>query len=244
MSGIILITVTVVLLIFVYLKYFRGREIRKLSAAQLKSQIGDLTNLSHILVIYKQRGIKIFSQTFAYEHLDTTLLSGLLEAINVMGTQIGVKGKLRRLEYEKYQILIHEGRRIRGVVMCREKPSSFLEDALTVFVKKFEHKYAGKLMDWDGDVVPFQTAVELVDECFSTALIFPMAVIWEGQNPEELTDLERKILEIAKEVCLEKECFLIPDLLEILKEKLKKSPERLLALLYDLHHRQYFISLT
>jgi len=167
-----------------------------------------------------------------------------LEAINIVGSKVGAKGKLRRLEYEKYRILIHEGRYVRGIVMCRENPSSFLEDALTVFVKRFENKFAGTLMEWNGDLSKFQTAVELVDDCFSIALIYPMVVMWEGENPEELTELEQKILEIAKEVCLEKECFLIPDLLEILKTKLKKSPDKLLALLYDLHKRQYFISLT
>jgi len=119
-----------------------------------------------------------------------------------------------------------------------------LEDALTVFVKKFENKYAGTLLEWNNDISPFQTAVELVDECFATALIYPMAVIWEGEIPEELTDLEIKILEIAKDVCLKKETFVIPEILEILKEKLKKSPDRLLAILYDLHKRQYIISLT
>ena len=226
------------------MKYIRGSTVRKLSASQLRSQIGDLAHLSHILIIYKESGISIFSQTFGYEHLETELLSGLLEAINVMGQSVGAKGKLRRLEYEKYRILIHDGRHVRGVIMCRENPSDFMEDALTVFVKKFEHKYAGKLLDWDQDVMHFQTAVELVDECFSTALIYPLVVMWEGETPEELTDLERKILEIAKEVCLERECFVIPDLLEILKEKLKKSPDRLLAILYDLHKRQYLISLT
>ncbi len=215
-----------------------------MSAAQIKSQIGDLTNLSHILVIYKSGGISIFSQTFGYESLDAALTSGLLDAINTLGTSIGAKGKLRRLEYEQYQILIHDGKRIRGVVMCRERPTSFLEDALTVFVKKFENKYAGRLLDWNNDIAPFQTAVELVDDCFATALIYPMIVMWEGQNPEELTDIERKILKIAKDICSKKECFLIPEILETLKEKLKRSPDRLLAVLYDLHKRKYLISLT
>lgn len=241
--GIIIACIVLAALI-IYFKFFHGSAIRKLSAAHIKSQIGDLTNLSHILVIYKGRGISIFSQTFGYEHLDMTLLSGLLEAINVMGGQVGAKGKLRRLEYESYQIIIHEGKRIRGIVMCRQAPSSFLEDALTVFVKKFENKYAGTLLDWNGDIVPFQTAVDLVDECFATALIYPMAVMWNGEHPEELTDLELKILQTAKGLCAQKECFLIPDILEILTQKLGKSPDRLLAILYDLYKRQYFISLT
>ncbi len=239
-----LVAIVVTVILFIYLKAFRGRDSRKWSAAQLSSQIGDLTNLSHILAIYKRGGISMFSQTFGYEHLDASLLSGLLDAINILGTSIGVRGKLRRLEYEKYQIIIYDGKKVRGIVMCREKPSSFIEDALTVFVKKFENKYAGTILDWNNDISPFQTAVELVDECFSTALIYPMTVMWEGESPEELTELERKVLEIAKDVCLEKECFVIPDLLEILKEKLKKSHTRLLALLYDLHKRRYFISLT
>ncbi|MHA1131995.1 MAG: hypothetical protein ACTSQQ_14440 [Candidatus Helarchaeota archaeon] len=244
MVGITIGFLFILLIILIYFKFFRGREIRRVSAAQIKNQIGDLSNLSHILIIYKDRGTAIFSQTFGYEHLESHLLSGLLEAMNIVGSKVGAKGKLRRLEYEKYRILIHEGRWIRGVVMCREKPSSFLEDALTVFVKKFENKFAGRLMEWSGEINKFETAVELVDECFSTALIYPMVVLWEGQNPEELTELERKIIDVAKEVCLENECFIIPDLLEILKERLKKSPDRLLAVLYDLHKRQYLISLT
>ena len=245
LSWILIITASAVIIVmYIYLKYFRGRAIRKLSAAHIKSQIGDLTNLSHVLVIFKGSGISIFSQTFGYESLDATLTAGLLDAINALGTSIGAKGKLRRLEYEQYQILIHDGKRIRGVVMCRDRPSSFLEDALTVFVKRFENKYAGKLLEWNNDITPFETAVELVDDCFATALIYPMTVMWEGENLEELTDLEIKMLKIAKDVCLKKETFLIPEILEILKEKLKKSPDRLLAILYDLYKRQYFISLT
>lgn len=241
LAGILLL---IGIIIVIVVKTSRGSEIRKISADQIKSQIGDLSNLSHILVIYKDSGISIFSQNFGYEYLDPHLLSGLLEAMNVVGSQVGAKGKLRRLEYEKYQILIHEGRFIRGIVMCREPPSSFLEDALTVFVKRFENKFAGSLLEFQGDLSKFETAVEVVDKCFSTALIYPMVVMWEGQNPEELTELERKIVDVAKEICLEKECFLIPDLLEILKVRTKKSPDKLLATLYDLHKRQYFISLT
>ncbi|MDD1777344.1 MAG: hypothetical protein LUQ65_04175 [Candidatus Helarchaeota archaeon] len=231
-----------IILVIIYFKVLRGRAGRRLSAANLKSQIADLSNLSHILVIYKQSGIELFSQTFAYEHLDSTLLSGLLEAMNIMGSKIGAKGKLRRLEYEKYRILIHEGRWIRGFAMSKEEPSAFLEDALTVFVKRFENKFAGSLMDFRGEVSKFEAAVELVDECFCIALIYPMTSAWDGQNPEELTDLEKKILEIAKEVCVEKGTFLIPDLIEILRGKLKKSPDTLLSIVYDLHKRQYLLS--
>ncbi|MFX1295470.1 MAG: hypothetical protein ACFFD2_11560 [Promethearchaeota archaeon] len=243
MIGIPLVIIVLFIAIIIYLKYFRDREIRRISAAQIKSQIGDLSIVSHILAIYKLSGLSIFSQNFGYEYLDPTLLSGLLEAINIMGSKVGAKGKLRRLEYEKYRILLHDGRWIRGVVMCREEPSSFLEDALTVFVKRFENLFAGQLLEWHGDLSQFETAVELVDECFSTILIYPMVVMWEGQNPEELTELELKILEIAKDVCLEKKSFVLSDLLEILKEKLKKNPDRLLAILYDLHKRHYLISL-
>jgi len=164
--------------------------------------------------------------------------------MNLMGQRIGAKGKLRRLEYEKYRILIHEGRWVRGIVMSKEEPSSFLEDALTVFVKRFENKFAGSLMDFRGEVSKYQPAVELVDECFCIALIYPMAVMWESQNPEELTELERKILEIAQEICSNKGSFLIPDLVEILRRKLKKSPDKLLSIVYDLHERRYLISLT
>jgi len=236
--------VAICVLLIIYFKKYYGRAIRRVNAAHFKSQIGDLSNLSHILVIYKQSGIAIFSQTFGYEYLDPTLLSGLLEAMNIMGTHVGAKGKLRRLEYEQYQILIREARWVRGVVMCRERPSAFLEDSLTVFIKRFENKFAGTLMEWTGDITKFQTAVELVDDCFNTALIYPMTVMWEDQNPEDLSDIELKVLEIAKEACLEKESFLIPDLLKILTNRLKKSPNRLLSIIYDLHRRQYFISLT
>lgn len=240
----LIIGVIVIIIIIIYFKYLRGRASQRLSCANLKSQIEDLSNLAHILVIYKKSGIEIFSQTFSYEHLDSTLLSGLLEAMNIMGGKIGAKGKLRRLEYEKYRILIHEGRWVRGIVMSKEEPSSFLEDALTVFVKRFENKFAGSLMEFRGEVSKYQPAVELVDECFCVALIYPMTVMYEGQNPEELTELEQKILEIAKEVSQEKGSFLIPDLVEILRRKLKKSPDKLLSIVYDLHERRYLISLT
>jgi len=236
------LVIGVVIIIIIYFKVIRGRAGQRLSSANLKSQIADLSNLSHILAIYKQSGIELFSQTFAYERLDSTLLSGLLEAMNIMGSKIGAKGKLRRLEYEQYRILIHEGRWIRGIAMSKEEPSAFLEDALTVFVKRFENKFAGSLMDFRGEVSKFQAAVELVDECFCTALIYPMISAWDGQNPEELTDLEKKVLEIAKEVCAEKGTFLIPDLIAILRGKLKKSPDTLLSIVYDLHKRQYLIS--
>ncbi|MHA1786152.1 MAG: hypothetical protein ACTSVE_13250 [Candidatus Helarchaeota archaeon] len=227
----------------IFTMFFRRRRNKKISAKILQEKIADLKNLEHVLVLQKGSGIKLFAQSFCSQELFPDLLSGLIEAVTLMGERISGE-KLRKLSYENYQVLIFDGKRVKGVCVLSDVPvSNFLVDALTVFIKKFEGKFAGTLLDWKGTLEVFNSAVELLDEAFSTYLIFPVSLVWNGTD-ENLSKSELAILEIAREFRNSREFYTIPELISEIKKKIKKSELELLNIVNDLLERGYFISST
>ncbi len=221
----------------------KRRRNRKISEELLHKKLGDLKNLEHVLVLQKGSGLKLYSQSFCSHELYSELMSGLLEAISLMGERISGE-KLRRLSYENYQVLIFEGKKTKGVCVLKDIPTSnFLVDALTVFIKKFEGRFAGSLMEFDGNLNTFDSTVEILDEAFSTYLIYPVSLIWDGDD-ESLSKLECNVLKITKDHCKKIELFTIPDLISILQNKLKKSEMELINVINNLLDRGYFLPST
>lgn len=240
-----------ILLISLVLAYFflslsliiRGRRDRKISAKYLRKKINDLKNLDHVIVL-KKGGLKLFSQSFCSQEIVTELYSGLFEAISSVGEMIGTGEKLRRISYENYQIVMCEGKYVKGVCVLRDVPqSSFLTDALTVFIKKFEGRYGGTLMDWSGKLDIFSSAFELLDESFSTYLIYPVSLLWDG-NEENLSKLELNTLKMARELGKETSLYTIPTLVELIRKTIKKPELKILKLINDLVERGYFLPTT
>ncbi|MHA1145820.1 MAG: hypothetical protein ACTSRW_13855 [Candidatus Helarchaeota archaeon] len=218
----------------------RKRKNRKLSEKFLQKKIKDLTNLEHVLVLQKGSGIKLFMQSFTSHELFADSYSGLIEAVVAVGERIGTGEKLRRLAYENYQVLIHDGKHVKGVCVMKDNPASnFLFDALTVFIKKFEGRFAGTLMEWNGRLDIFDSTIEILDEAFSTYLIFPICLSWDG-NEENLSKLELNILRIAR--TMPEQYFTIPNLVVEVQKKIKKSELKILTAINDLIDRHFFIT--
>ena len=237
------ILLVVFYLIINFSMLFRGRRNKKLSEKVLQEKILDLNNLEHVLVLQKGSGLKLFSQSFCSQELYSDLLSGLLEAVALMGQKISGE-KLRRLSYENYQVLIFDGKNVKGVCVLNEVPvSNFIVDALTVFIKKFEGKWAGTLQDWRGSISTFDSAVQLLDEAFSTYLLYPITLIW-NLNEENLSKTELIILNTAKEFMDSNTMYTIPNLVNEVRNKIKKSEIELLNIVNDLLERGYFIPTT
>lgn len=221
----------------------KKRRNRKISEEVLHKKLMDLTNLEHVLVLQRGSGLKLYSQSFCSHELYSEILSGLLEAISLMGEKISGE-KLRRLSYENYQLMIYEGKKAKGVCVLKDVPTSnFLIDALTVFIKKFEGKFAGSLMDFDGNLTRFDSTVEILDEAFSTYLIYPVSLMWNGDE-ESLSKLELNALKFTKKYGENNQLFSIPDLISELKVKLKKSEMELVNIINNLLERGYFIPST
>ncbi|NHI92671.1 MAG: hypothetical protein EAX96_09215 [Candidatus Lokiarchaeota archaeon] len=222
---------------------FKGRKERKFSEKVLKEKIIDLNNLKHVLVLQNGSGLKLFSQSFCSQEFYSDILSGLIEAITMMGEKISGE-KLRRLTYENHQVIIFDGKHVKGICVLSDVPvSNFLIDALTVFIKKFEGRYAGTLMDWRGTVNIFNSAIDLLDEAFSTYLLYPISLMWNG-NEENLSKTELFILKCSKKLSEAYKSYTIPNLVDEVKKNLKKSDVELLNIVNELLERGYFIPTT
>ena len=238
----LLILTSITCLIFSSLIFTRRKRDLRLSEKYLMNKINDLSNLAHVLVIKKGSGLKIYEQSFCSDEFIGDVHSGLFEAISSVSSQIGTGEKLRRLAYENFQILMFDGKHVRAVCISKEVPTcDFLNDALTVFVKKFEGKYAGKLMEWRGLLNIFDTAIEILDEAFSTYLIYPISLMWDGTE-DNLTKLELNILKSAKN--MPDPLFTIPSLVTEVQKNTKKSEMKLTGVIKSLLDRQYFLSST
>ena len=140
--------------------------------------------------------------------------------------------------------MIFDGKNVKGVCVLSEVPvSNFIVDALTVFIKKFEGKWTGTLQDWRGSVNTFDSAVELLDEAFSTYLLYPITLMW-NDDEENLSKSEFIILKTARELTDAKKLYTIPDLVKEVRNKIKKSEIELLNIVSELLERGYFIPTT
>ncbi|MFX1297633.1 MAG: FG-GAP-like repeat-containing protein, partial [Promethearchaeota archaeon] len=134
----------------------------------------DALNLIHILIIHKESGVALFSESYTTEKIEPLLVSGFLQAITSFGSEIsGLEGSIRHLEYKEFKISVDESELIRAALILKEEPSQRLLEILKHFIRFFDTNYRDALINFKGLLEPFSDAGDLINDFFETSLSFP-----------------------------------------------------------------------
>jgi len=173
-------------------------SIRKESLETILNKCNDLINLEYILVLDTKSGIDIFSQSFVSKKLDTTLISGFLQAIRTFGAEMSEAAKKSRtikLEYKKSIMLMTEFVSLRLITIMKENPSKNFLYTLEDLAYDIYNKY-GKLIDnFQGNIKQFRTIKELVEKHLNVSFLYPLKVV-QDENVK-LNQAEKEMINKA-----------------------------------------------
>ncbi len=123
--------------------------------------------LLYLMIIYKDSGITLFEHNFKGSVGDPDLLSGFLIAIQSFGTEISKEEvPMKKISYRNLEIEMTAGKKVICALLVNGEITERLSSLATKITKEFENKYAAELVDWTGDVTPFEDAKQLCEKIF------------------------------------------------------------------------------
>ncbi|MFX0099777.1 MAG: hypothetical protein ACFFCS_09350, partial [Candidatus Hodarchaeota archaeon] len=174
----------------------KRREIRRRNVI---NKAKDLLNLNYLIVIEKRKGLDVYEQYFGGRELDSTIVTGFLEAIASFGIELTSSGKKTqtiKLEYQDLQILMSEFKHFRLTWIMKEAPSEAFLNAIESLSYDIEEKYGGLFQKFDGETTEFEGIGDLLEKNFNISFIFPLII--KEKEDVNLNQLERQIIEKAK----------------------------------------------
>ncbi|MFX0096605.1 MAG: hypothetical protein ACFE7E_02470 [Candidatus Hodarchaeota archaeon] len=212
----------------------RRRRLEELS--RIAETFDNFENMQHIIVLEKSSGVSIYDQSFIGTDLDSSLVSGFLQAISSFGAEFTreVDGKLRELTYEGFRMLVDEGEYVKSALILSKRPTSSLRDRLSYFTGAFEQKYEKHLRNWTAKLDHFENANLLVEDVFELSLISPHKISTKKAKNVKLSDLERSMVRFSEEFSKQTEIFFLSALLSMATTMRNENKLEILDAIYKL----------
>jgi len=202
--NIILIgTIILIVSISGYISVKRLRRIRNGHRQKIFNKYMDILNLKYFIVSEKNSGLNVYEQLFTGKNLESSLISGFLQAIRAFGIEItdaDEESRSIKLDYQNSKILMSDYKNSRLIFLMEENPSRDFLDSITALSHDIEENYGKLLENFNGDIAPLQGIKGLLEQHLHTSLIYPLKVISQnkGIKSYEKTMISRA-LEIMKE---------------------------------------------
>ncbi len=205
------------------------------------SKLNDVLNIQHVLVIHKDSGTAILSQSMGTEKIDPNLISGFLTAMTSFQSEIAVKKKDGQkegkkgflLDYADFKILLEDGEFTRTALILEADASDTLKETLIRFIQRYESRYHKELAAWRGNLKELEGGENLIEEVFEISLIYPH-VPNPSINTKKLPKLQKAIYEIARAITKERPFFFMSRLLEYAIAGRKESKNQIWSVIYDM----------
>ncbi|GAI72157.1 unnamed protein product, partial [marine sediment metagenome] len=187
--------------------YVLIKKSRKKSAARketIYNRCMDILNLNYLLIIEKQSSLNIYDQVFTDKKLNTTLVSGFLEAIRTFGLDITGSeehSQTIKLEYKNSKILMSDFKNFRIIFIMKDLPSNQFFASIEALSYEIEEKYGIHLKEFKGNLQPFKNMEELVKKHFGTSFLYPLKVVGTGKTKISATEkamIDRAMVSIKK----------------------------------------------
>jgi hypothetical protein len=205
------------------------RRVGKAKEARKVSRLTEAASLAQLVVVHLASGRNVFSRNLGSEEsVDPQLISGFLTANQaVLGEAFKRKAgaTLKSADYGDYKVISHVGRYVMSTLFSTDVPGKELRDTLEGFTKKFEDKFADKLVNWDGTMDAFRDAEEIAAEAFALALCCPYMIDEAVASNAKLSGVETRVLREATKLSVDRGVFFMPRIIDFLltKEKVKRS---------------------
>jgi hypothetical protein len=160
----------------------------------------EIMDIEYIIVLHKNSGIDVYSESFADKDVDPTLISGFLQAIQNFGSEVLGRAKESRtfkVEYQKSILLMTEFVNLRLIIIMKESPSKNFLYTIESLAYDIYHYY-GKLLDeFQGNLVEFQGIRNLLEEHLEISFLYPLTINYSLKM--KLTQLERDMIKNASD---------------------------------------------
>ena len=182
-----------------YISLKRISAARRTKLEKFLSKCSDISNINDVIVIDSKSGIDVYSQSFGGRKLDTSLISGFLQAISNFGTTISEAAKESRtltIEYKDSIVMQTDFVNLKLIVTLKENPSAnfkFIMEDLAFDI--FKH-YGEDIDKFTGILKPFKNMKELIDKHLNTSFLFKLKIV---ENPKiKLSSAEKEMIAKAK----------------------------------------------
>jgi len=175
-----------------FVAYKRIHSSRRTKLEKFLSKCTDISIINDIIVIDSKSGIDIFSQSFGGRKLDTSLISGFLQAISNFGMTISEAAKESRtlnIEYKDSIVMQTEFVNLKLIVTLKENPSSNFKFIMEDLAYDIYKQYGGEIDKFAGILKPFQNINVLTEKHLNVSFLYPLIV---KQNPKVKLSMSEK----------------------------------------------------
>lgn len=148
-------------------------------------RVKDVLNLYYIIVTDKNSGLAVFDRLFAGKNIDSSLITGFLQAIRAFGielTEADNHSQTIKLDYKNLTILMSEFKGFRLIFIMRENPSPIFLDTIKTLSSEIDNKYATLFDNFEGSLNEFDGIKDLVEENLRLSLLYPFKIIHQNIN--------------------------------------------------------------
>ncbi|MHA2288119.1 MAG: hypothetical protein ACXABG_04965, partial [Promethearchaeota archaeon] len=163
-----------------YITYKRIHSLQRTKLEKFLSKCTDISIINDIIVIDTKSGIDVFSQSFGGRKLDTSLISGFLQAISNFGSTISEAAKESRtltIEYKDSIVMQTEFVNLKLIITLKENPSTnfkFIMEDLAYDIYKI---YGEEIDKFTGILKPFHNMNELIEKHLNVSFLYPLTIV-------------------------------------------------------------------
>jgi len=216
-----------------YVLVKRKRRINAERQQKIINKFIDALNLHYFILSDKNSGLTVYEQFFTGKYVDSSLISGFLQAVRAFGielTHANIETQSVKLEYQNSKILMSDYKDSRIILIMEENPSQDFIDSINALSFDLEEKFGHLFEDFDGDITQFSEIKGLLDLHLHTSLIYPLKVITQNKK---ITSDEQIIINRALKIMKEKNTdhFFVSSLYDKQKEFQLNDAEAILNLI-------------
>ena len=178
------------LVLFIVYKRIQSHQRTKLE--KFLSRCTDISNINDIIVIDSKSGIDIYSQSFGGRKLDTSLISGFLQAISNFGMTISEAAKESRtlnIEYKDSIVMQTEFVNLKLIVTLKDNPSSNFKFIMEDLAYDIYKDYGAEIDKFTGILKPFQNMNGLIEKHLNISFLYRLKIV---KNPKIKLSMSEK----------------------------------------------------
>ena len=180
------------------------RSRRRVKLEKFLSRCTDISNINDIIIIDTKSGIDIFSQSFGGRNLDTSLISGFLQAISNFGSTISEAVKESRtltIEYKDSIVMQTDFLNFKLIITLKEHPSPNFKFIMEDLAYDIYKHYGEEIVKFAGSLKPFLNMNELIEKHLNTSFLHPIRIV---ENPKiKLNMSEKEMISKARNLVKE-----------------------------------------
>ena len=182
-----------------YIAYKRIHSRQRTKLEKFLSRCTDISNINEIIVIDTKSGIDVFSQSFGGRKIDTSLISGFLQAISNFGTQISEAAKESRtlnIVYKDSIVMQTEFVNLKLIITLKENPSANFKFIMEDLAYDIYNQYGEEIDKFAGILKPFHNMKVLIEKHLNISFLYPLKIV---ENPKiKLSASEKEMIAKAR----------------------------------------------